>query len=102
MLVNGVGMSAFLGGGGVVLEAAKAQSSGTPAPSSAAEPRKAEEQFKNILVLKGIPADQLIPGMQFITVSLGVECEFCHVEAASKKTTKSPTHHPRKIRKTFT
>src|SRR5580698_3878240 len=34
--------------------------------------KKAEEQFKNIQVLKGIPADQLIPSMQFITASLGV------------------------------
>ena len=31
----------------------------------------AEEQFKNIQVLKGVPADQLIPAMQFITASLG-------------------------------
>lgn len=41
-------------------------------------PKLAEEQFKNIQVLKGIPADQLIPAMQFIAASLGVECDFCH------------------------
>jgi photosynthetic reaction center cytochrome c subunit len=43
-------------------------------------PKTAEQQYKNIQVLKGIPADQLIPTMQFIAASLGVECEFCHVE----------------------
>ncbi len=39
-----------------------------------------EQKFKNIQVLKGIPAEQLVPSMQFITASLGVECDFCHVE----------------------
>jgi photosynthetic reaction center cytochrome c subunit len=41
--------------------------------------KTAAEEFKNIQVLKNIPADQLIPTMQFIGASLGVECEFCHV-----------------------
>jgi photosynthetic reaction center cytochrome c subunit len=47
-----------------------------------AGPKLAEEQFKNIKVLKGVPADQVFPAMQFITISLGVECEFCHVQGA--------------------
>jgi hypothetical protein len=42
--------------------------------------KTAEQQFKNIQILKDIPAEQLIPTMQFITASLGVECEFCHLE----------------------
>jgi photosynthetic reaction center cytochrome c subunit len=42
-------------------------------------PKLAEGQYKNIKVLKGIPADQVIPSMQFISASLGVECEYCHV-----------------------
>jgi photosynthetic reaction center cytochrome c subunit len=54
------------------------QVQGKPAADEA--PKTAEQQFKNIQVLKGIPADQLIPTMQFIAASLGVECEFCHVE----------------------
>ena len=36
-------------------------------------------RFKNIQVLKDIPADQLVPTMQFIAASLGVDCDFCHV-----------------------
>src|SRR6202035_4968386 len=63
----------------------------------AAGPKKAEEQFKNIEVLKGIPADQLIPGMQFITASLGVECEFCHVQGAFDKDDKKPKQTARKM-----
>ena len=34
---------------------------------------------KNLTVLKDVPADQIGPAMQFISVSLGVECTFCHV-----------------------
>ncbi|HKW19714.1 MAG TPA: c-type cytochrome [Terriglobales bacterium] len=39
----------------------------------------AEEGYKNIEVLKGVPAGQLIPTMRFIAQSLGVECNYCHV-----------------------
>jgi len=60
----------------LVMAGAKAQSS--HAPQSPA-PKLAEEQFKNIKVIKGVPADQIRPSMQFITASLGVECEYCHV-----------------------
>src|SRR6266481_913093 len=68
----GLALSAAL-----VIAATKAQSSA--APQSPAAPKLAEEQFKNIKVLKGVPADQIFPSMQFITASLGVECEYCHV-----------------------
>jgi len=40
----------------------------------------AEQTYKNITALKGTPADQLVPAMQFISASLGVECSFCHVQ----------------------
>jgi len=42
--------------------------------------KTAEQAFKNIQTLQGTPADQMFPTMQFIAASLGVECEFCHVE----------------------
>ena len=48
-------------------------------------PKTAGQQFKNIQVLKDIPAEQLIPTMQFIAASLGADCEFCHVEHAMEK-----------------
>jgi len=53
-----------------------AQSNGGP---NSGAPKLAEDQFKNIKVLKGVPADQVFPTMQFITASLGVECDYCHV-----------------------
>lgn len=74
---------------GIVITAAKAQSDAAQATPSSG-PKTAEQQFKNIQVLKGIPADQLIPAMQFITASLGVECEFCHVQNAFDKDDKKP------------
>jgi hypothetical protein len=43
------------------------------------EVKTAEQVYKNIQQLKGTPADQLSAAMQFISVSLGVECDSCHV-----------------------
>jgi photosynthetic reaction center cytochrome c subunit len=74
----------------------EAQSAGGQA-ATAPGPKKAEEQFKNIQTLKGIPADQLIPTMQFITASLGVECDFCHVQGAFEKDDKKPKQTARKM-----
>jgi photosynthetic reaction center cytochrome c subunit len=67
------------------------------ASPTASAPKKAEEQFKNIQTLKGIPADQVIPTMQFIAASLGVECDFCHVQNAFEKDDKKPKQTARKM-----
>jgi photosynthetic reaction center cytochrome c subunit len=80
---------------GLVISAATAQSGAVPAPTNA--PQMAQEQFKNIQVLKGVPADQLMPAMQFITASLGVECDFCHVQGAFEKDDKKPKQTARKM-----
>lgn len=61
------------------------------------QPKTAEQVFKNIQVLKGVPADQLIPTMQFIAGSLGVECDFCHVQGAFDKDDKKPKQIARKM-----
>jgi hypothetical protein len=60
-------------------------------PSSISSPHSgqfqtAEQHFKNIQVLKNIrrPVNSSI----IIAASLGVECEFCHVEHANDKTTR--------------
>ena len=77
---------------------AKADTTQTSAPAAAASaPQTAEQKFKNIQVLKGIPADQLIPSMQFIAASLGVECEYCHVAHANEKDDKKPKLAARKM-----
>ena len=45
----------------------------------AMESKTAEQVYKNIVEFKGAPAEQLLPAMQVISASLGVECSFCHV-----------------------
>jgi hypothetical protein len=62
-----------------------------------AGPKLAGEEFKNIQILKGIPADQVIPSMQFMAASLGVECEYCHVAHANEKDDKKPKVIARKM-----
>jgi hypothetical protein len=73
----------------------KAQSGAQPPVPS---PSKTTEQvYKNIQVLKGIPSDQLIPAMQFISSSLGVQCDFCHMAGAFEKDDKKPKQTARKM-----
>ena len=77
---------------------ASAQStSPKPMSESGAAPKLAEEEYKNIQVLKGIPAEQVIPSMQFIAASLGVECEYCHVSHQMEKDDKKPKVTARKM-----
>jgi hypothetical protein len=57
-----------------------------PPRQGAQQPRRpprpgetAAEYYKNIKILKDLPAEQLPITMQFIAASLGVGCDFCHV-----------------------
>ena len=93
-------LSAVLIAFATALFAARAQS---PQPDGAqqngAKPasERASEQFKNIQILKDLPGDQIIPAMQFISASLGVDCEYCHVEHAFDKDEKKPKVTARKM-----
>ncbi len=66
-----------------------AQSAQTPRVKTAAE------VYKNIKVLKNIPAYELIPTMEFISASLGVHCEFCHVAHHFARDTKKTKRRAR-------
>ena len=66
-------------------------------PSRTDTPKTAEQQFKNIQALKGVPAEELIPTMQFISASLGVECDFCHVGRQMDKDEKKEKQTARKM-----
>ena len=50
-----------------------------PLPASSRETR-AEQQYKNIQMLKGVPAAQLTPIMNHFKSALGVDCTYCHIE----------------------
>jgi hypothetical protein len=67
--------------------------------ASANSGKKSEEVYKNLQTLKGIPSDQLIPAMQFMAASLGVECSFCHVEGHFEKDDKKPKQTAREMMK---
>lgn len=61
---------------------AQAPAAGPPAPAPLAADMKgktADQFYKKIEVLKGIPAEQIHPAMEYITTALGVGCGYCHV-----------------------
>src|ERR1700689_1047205 len=64
-----------------------------PVAAQTTDVKTADQVYKNITELKGIPADQLMPAMQFISSSLGVQCDTCHVagkpEADDKRAKKT-------------
>lgn len=77
----------------VALSAQSGMSAGAPSAS----PKTTDQVFKNVQVLKGVPADQLIPAMEFMSASLGVRCNFCHVEGQFEKDDKKPKEVARKM-----
>lgn len=57
---------------------AVALASGQTPPAQ--KPQLAEEAFKNVQVLRGIPVNEFMETMGFFAASLGENCTFCHVE----------------------
>ena len=51
--------------------------------------KTAEQAYQNIQVLKGVPAEQVVPAMRVIAGSLGVGCAFCHVQGQFDKDDKA-------------
>jgi hypothetical protein len=43
-----------------------------------------EQVYKNIQVLKGLPASQLLPVMHQMRAALGVRCDYCHIAENGK------------------
>ena len=60
-------------------------------------PKPAEQVYKNIQVMKGVPAPRLMSAMQFFTKSLGVECAYCHVPKEFEKDDKPAKNTARKM-----
>jgi len=89
--------ASFVAAAALAIASGNAQSAPAQAAAASNKPKLTQEQFKNIQVLKDLPADQLIPAMQFIATSLGVECEFCHVEGAFDKDDKQPKKTAREM-----
>src|SRR5215831_16510776 len=56
----------------------------------------AEEVFKNVQVLKGIPVSEFMGTMGFFSASLGLNCVFCHVDESLQDWKKFAEDVPRK------
>ena len=61
-----------------------------PSDTALQQGKTAEQVYKNIQVLKGVPASQLQGAMSFMADSLGVGCSYCHSKSfdADDKPTK--------------
>jgi photosynthetic reaction center cytochrome c subunit len=70
----------------------------TPAPGVPPTPVMAEDVFKSITVLKGIPVDTFFESMGMFASSMGNDCTFCHVKAAYFDRAKFAESTPRIIR----
>ena len=69
-------MRILFGAAGLALVIACLAAAQQPPPPGA----PAEQVYKNIQVLKGVPADQITPVMRVIARALGIACEYCHDE----------------------
>jgi hypothetical protein len=61
------------------------------------QPRTAEQAFKNIQVIKTMPASQLQGAMSFMAASLGVDCSYCHTPPAMEKDDKPTKQTARRM-----
>ena len=82
---------------------ASAQSSGPaelpsldPLPAGSKEER-AEQKYKNIQLLRGIPSDRLMKVMFAFKTSLGVDCTYCHIKDQFEKDDKAQKQTARKM-----
>src|SRR6266446_333742 len=57
---------------------------GAPASGQEQKPLMAEDVFKNVQVLKGIPVDEFMATMGIFSAALGLSCEDCHASNDSK------------------
>jgi outer membrane lipoprotein-sorting protein len=66
------------------------------AQPSAQRPQMAEDVFKNIQVLKGIPVNQFMDTMGFFSAATGLNCTGCHVAESLQDLDKFAEDVPRK------
>lgn len=96
--VGVVALIAFVGTA-VARGQAPATAAGRPQPA-ATEPRQvmAEEVFKNVQLLRGIPVGEFWDTMGFISAAVGANCVHCHVEESLISLDRFADETPRKLR----
>ena len=58
---------------------------------------RAEQKYKNIQLLRGIPSDRLMKVMFAFKSSLGVDCTYCHIKDQFEKDDKPTKQTARKM-----
>src|SRR5262249_29854725 len=66
------------------------------AQQTAQKPLMAEDVFKNVQILKGIPVKQFMDTMGFFAASLGLNCVYCHVSESLENWDRFADDVPRK------
>ena len=66
------------------------------AQQTSQKPLMAEEVFKNVQILKGIPVNQFMDTMGFFSASLGLNCVYCHVSESLENWDRFADDVPRK------
>lgn len=67
-----------------------------PVPAGSRE-KRAEQEYKNIQILRGVPAERLTKIMYAFKNSLGVDCTYCHVKDQYEKDDKAAKQMARKM-----
>lgn len=67
-----------------------------PLPASSKDER-AEQKYKNIQLLRGIPSERLMKVMFAFKSSLGVDCTYCHIKDQFEKDDKPQKQTARKM-----
>jgi len=77
-----------------------AQQPPVPAPQAPGQaPGGGRGGPRNIQVLKDVPQDQILLTMQYISASLGVQCNYCHVQGQNDLDDKEPKKIAREMMK---
>jgi len=74
LVLSGLGLAGTIG----FAQGAGGQAPAAPAPTGPLAP----EKYKNIQILKDVPADQLELTMRFVSAATGFQCADCHVREA--------------------
>ena len=100
MTLNGQGMGRWSGRGilaatGIAVAGLIGAGSAAAQPAPQQQPLLAEQVFKNVQVLKGIPVDDFLGTMGIMAAALQFDCSDCHVGAGTDKVD-WPADTPRK------
>src|SRR5438309_4539712 len=86
LFLSGVFVSCIVLGGVFAYGQTGVQTGGQTAaqrPAPAQKELMAEDVYKNIQVLRGVPENQFLSTMGFFSASIGESCEFCHDDESS-------------------